>query len=371
MKINELDRFRFLILGVLVFLGGLSEGSAQFKGSGTGFFVTSKGHIVTNLHVVENHPDLAIITQNDELYTAKLKATNKDLDLAVLEIIGFEDGEVEFPYLDLGDSYQAKLGDPVLTIGFPNIDLQGVSPKLSSGEISSLKGFRDEIGAFQISNPLQPGNSGGALVTENGQVIGVIRSKLTKGENVAYAIKSSKLSAVLELADPIGEILDEQEAPNIEGRAEAIEHLQKTTCLILAGDVSDQTAKEQPSSAGTPKPDSKTAKVDPSTKDPDSIYNIVITNTETRTKHSGKAALWWGKKNVYGGYRLKGIDTNYMIDGRIEEDGSMTIREITKGKVSASGRLTMRTINEKSVWLGTLANTADNRRFLVTMTKLQ
>ena len=79
MKIYELGRFRFLILSVLVFVGGLSEGWAQFKGSGTGFFITSKGHIVTNWHVVENHPDLAIITQNDELYTAKLKAAHKDV----------------------------------------------------------------------------------------------------------------------------------------------------------------------------------------------------------------------------------------------------------------------------------------------------
>jgi S1-C subfamily serine protease len=92
-----------------------------------------------------------------------------------------------------------KLGDSVFTIGFPNTDLQGVAPKLTKGEISSLAGIRDNPRYFQISVPVQPGNSGGALVDERGNVVGIVASRLNDvatyeasgalPQNVNYAVK--------------------------------------------------------------------------------------------------------------------------------------------------------------------------------------
>jgi S1-C subfamily serine protease len=93
-------------------------------------------------------------------------------------------------------------------VGFPNIGLQGFAPKLTKGEISSLSGAADDARHFQISVPAQPGNSGGALVDERGNVVGVVAARLSPGaaletsgalpENVNYAIKSSYLLSFLE-----------------------------------------------------------------------------------------------------------------------------------------------------------------------------
>ena len=94
------------------------------------------------------------------------------------------------------------------TIGFLNIGMQGFAPKLAKGEIASLSGASDDPRYFQISVPVQPGNSGGALVDEHGNVIGIVSAKLNASaalaasgalpENVNYAVKSSFLLSFLE-----------------------------------------------------------------------------------------------------------------------------------------------------------------------------
>ena len=92
-------------------------------------------------------------------------------------------------------------------LGFPNIQIQGFSPKVTKGEISSVNGFGDDPRSWQISVPVQPGNSGGPLLDENGNLIGVVVSKLgmraakltgDMPQNVNYAIKSSYALALLE-----------------------------------------------------------------------------------------------------------------------------------------------------------------------------
>ena len=102
-----------------------------------------------------------------------------------------------------------RIRSSVATVGFPNIGLQGFAPKLAKGEIASLSGAGDDARYFQISVPVQPGNSGGALVDERGNVVGVVSAKLnasaalamsgTLPENVNYAVKSSYLLSFLEV----------------------------------------------------------------------------------------------------------------------------------------------------------------------------
>lgn len=101
-----------------------------------------------------------------------------------------------------------RLGSTAATVGFPNVGLQGFASKLAKGEIASLSGVQDDARHFQISVPVQPGNSGGALVDDRGNVIGVIMAELsqkaalattgTLAENVNYAVKSSYLLSFLE-----------------------------------------------------------------------------------------------------------------------------------------------------------------------------
>jgi S1-C subfamily serine protease len=112
-----------------------------------------------------------------------------------------------------------KLGGTVATVGFPNTGIQGFAPKFAKGEIASLSGATDDARYFQISVPVQPGNSGGALVDVHGNVVGVVSAKLNASaalaasgalpENVNYAVKSSFLLSFLESVPDVASKLKE------------------------------------------------------------------------------------------------------------------------------------------------------------------
>src|SRR6185436_14312205 len=152
-------------------------------------------------------------------HPARLVKADPINDLALLKLAG------KFKAIPLGPSRTAKMGDSVFTVGFPNPQLQGISPKLTDGKVSSLSGAQDDVRYFQISVPVQPGNSGGALVDERGNVVGVVSAKLsaraalaTSGalpENVNYAVKSSFLLGFLESVPEVSAKLKE---PNTKER---------------------------------------------------------------------------------------------------------------------------------------------------------
>ena len=135
-----------------------------------------------------------------------------------------------------------ELGEEVFTIGFPNVGLQGFNPKFTKGNISSLTGIQDNPRYFQISVPIQPGNSGGALVNDKGNVIGVVVSKLSDEitykltgdlpQNVNYAERSSFILASLEAIPTVGEKMKE---PFIKKRdfSKVIEETEKSVVLVL------------------------------------------------------------------------------------------------------------------------------------------
>lgn len=181
-----------------------SAESAPFeaKGMGSGFAVAEGGLVVTNWHVVEKAARIELVTARGRT-AAKVVAADQSNDLAILRA-----AKSLAAALPIRSSRGAKIGTEVFTIGFPNPDLQGFSPKFNRGEISSVAGAADDPRYFQISVPVQPGNSGGALCDAEGRVIGVVAAKLderlafkTSGslpENVNYAIKSTYLLALLE-----------------------------------------------------------------------------------------------------------------------------------------------------------------------------
>jgi len=183
----------------------LAGDGAQPKASGTGFFVSTNGYLVTNFHVVEDAENFSVKTRAGIL-PATLVKTDKANDLAVLKVAG------NFSSLPLFTGPEALLGQSVFTIGFPNPEVQGIEPKLTRGEISSLAGMQDDPRHFQISVPVQPGNSGGPLVDLRGNVIGVVSMrmgdiralKLTGAlpQNVNYAIKSSVLNKFVQALPP-------------------------------------------------------------------------------------------------------------------------------------------------------------------------
>ena len=167
----------------------------------TGFFITGDGYLISNYHVVKDAAKVRLVTSTGTI-PAKVVQVDAANDLALLKADG------RFLPLPVAASRTVKLGGTVATVGFPDPGLQGFSPKLAKGEIASLSGAGDDARYFQISVPVQPGNSGGALVDEHGNVVGVVSAKLdaraalaasgSLPENVNYAVKSSFLLSFLE-----------------------------------------------------------------------------------------------------------------------------------------------------------------------------
>ena len=178
-----------------------STSPANPTATGTGFFITDDGYLISNYHVVKDATKVRLVT-NTGTIAAKVVRVDAANDLALLKANG------RFAPLPISPSRTAQLGSTVATIGFPDIGLQGFSPKLAKGEIASLSGAQDDPRYFQISVPVQPGNSGGALVDAHGNVVGIVSAKLSTRaalaasgalpENVNYAVKSSFLLGFLE-----------------------------------------------------------------------------------------------------------------------------------------------------------------------------
>ncbi len=144
--------------------------------------------------------------------------------------------------LPIAGSRTGLLGGTVATVGFPDIGLQGFAPKLAKGEIASLSGAGDDPRYFQISAPVQPGNSGGALVDERGNVIGIVSAKLDASAALAasgvpqggmnYAVKSSLLLSFLESVPDVSAKL---KAPNTadEKFSDVVKSAQNAAVLVL------------------------------------------------------------------------------------------------------------------------------------------
>ena len=203
--------------------------------SGTGFFITEDGYLITNEHVVRDATQVRLVTSAG-LISAKVVKADAANDLALLKAQG------KFAALPVAASRGVKLGGTVATVGFPNIGLQGFAPKLSKGEIASLSGAGDDARYFQISVPVQPGNSGGALVDERGNVVGVVSAKLSARaalaasgalpENVNYAVKSSYLLGFLESVPEVSAKLKE---PNVKERKfeDVVKEAERAAVLVL------------------------------------------------------------------------------------------------------------------------------------------
>lgn len=170
---------------------------------GTGFFVSNDGLVATSNHVIDEATSIHVEFNGKE-YLASKVAQDEANDLAILKIEG------DFPFLEIKGSEEAKIGDEIFTVGYPNPELQGYEPKMTAGVISSMSGFKDDPTCYQISVPVQPGNSGGPLLSKEGEVLGIIKSKLgakasliTSGalpENVNYAVKSDYLNLLIKMA---------------------------------------------------------------------------------------------------------------------------------------------------------------------------
>lgn len=210
----------------------------NLKSSGSGFFVTTSGIIATNAHVIEGAANIEITISNEIgnfTYKAKTLLVDDKNDVALLQI---EDDKFKglnnIPY---GVIENSEVGSKVFTIGYPLNDVMGSNFKVTDGIISSTSGIADDVRYYQISVPIQPGNSGGPLFNKDGNVIGLTTAKLnskavgTQVENVNYAIKSSYLLNLYKMLPNTTSIATKSEVGSKELQ-DQVKILKNYVCLI-------------------------------------------------------------------------------------------------------------------------------------------
>ena len=184
--------------------------SSQFRGVsvGTGVVVSAEGYVLTNYHIIDETVSVRVLLLDDpnRYFTAKVIGFDEEFDLAVLK---FNPGDVRLTPARLGDSDQLSVGERVYAVGNPMGYLLG---SMSTGIVSALG--RDEqesgsaLGLIQTDAPLNPGNSGGALLNEAGQVVGITSAKITGlSREDGEAVEDAAVIENLGLAIPISDAL--------------------------------------------------------------------------------------------------------------------------------------------------------------------
>ena len=165
-------------------------------GTGSGVIISPDGYIVTNNHVIANSSQLEVTLNNNKTYEAEVIGTDADTDIALLKI----DADDALPYLAFGDSDNAKIGEWVLAVGNPFNLTSTVTAGIVSAKARSLSARRTQS-FIQTDAAVNPGNSGGALVNTNGDLIGIntaITSQTGSYVGYAFAVPSNIAKKVVE-----------------------------------------------------------------------------------------------------------------------------------------------------------------------------
>ena len=141
------------------------------RSSGTGFVVTEQGHVLTNAHVIKGCAEPKAFTSNGSVFAGRVLAKDERNDLAVLTT-------ALRPTVVARFRTAVKLGESVAVFGYPHTGLLSSSGNFSIGNVTATTGIADDISKLQISAQVQPGNSGGPLLDETGNVVGVVVAKL-------------------------------------------------------------------------------------------------------------------------------------------------------------------------------------------------
>jgi S1-C subfamily serine protease len=206
------------------------SGKGAKSGFGTGFVVSASGHIVTNNHVIDGCSELKGNLTGEAAMVLRVVSADANNDLALLQA----PSTATFKEFARIRDRSFHSGDSVVAIGFPYHGLLTSDFTVTTGIVSSLSGMLNDTRFLQISAPVQPGNSGGPLFDNSGQIVGVVTGKLPGlriaaatgniPENINFAIKTGALRDFLDnsvvpyqTAEPKGEL----KTPEIAGNARA------------------------------------------------------------------------------------------------------------------------------------------------------
>jgi S1-C subfamily serine protease/antitoxin component YwqK of YwqJK toxin-antitoxin module len=184
----------------------VSKSDYDVKATGSGILISENGYIITNEHVIDNANKIQVELTNEgvsKTYSAILVQKDKDNDLAILKI----NDEAFKPLPKLKYSFKesgaVEVGTSAFTIGFPlALSGMGKEAKYTDGKVSSKTGYNGSLSTFQTSIPVQPGNSGGPVFNNNGELMGLINASVSQTDNVSYAVK---LNYIKNLIEAVGE----------------------------------------------------------------------------------------------------------------------------------------------------------------------
>jgi len=176
--------------------------------TGSGFFVGAGGHILTSNHVIAGARSIYVTTSAGHRVPATVLRASAATDVALLTVAATPPS-----FLTLSSSRGVLSGAHVFTVGFPIASILGREPRYTEGAISALSGPAGDQTFFQISVPVQPGNSGGPLLTESGEVVGIIaasaaiaaffRATGTLPQNLNWAVKSDYIAPLVPEMTPV------------------------------------------------------------------------------------------------------------------------------------------------------------------------
>jgi S1-C subfamily serine protease len=184
--------------------GGPPPGDGtELVASGTGFLVSSTGHVLTNDHVINECNRQTFQLRGELAVEAELLATNATTDLALLKTTLTVAAPAQFR-----GGNGVRLGDEVVVYGFPLLGDLSSQGNLTNGIISALSGLDDDLSRMQMTAQIQPGNSGGPVMDRAGQIVGVVvetandeyfrRERGAVAQNVNFAIRDSLARSFLD-----------------------------------------------------------------------------------------------------------------------------------------------------------------------------
>jgi Trypsin-like peptidase domain len=156
---------------------------------GSGFIVSKDGKIVTNFHVIRDMRTASVQLANNEIFdSVSVLATDERRDVAIVKIAGFN-----LPVLELGNSDALTVGEPAVIVGSP----RGLEGTVTAGILSSIRDSGEGFKVLQTDAAVNPGNSGGPLVNNKGQAIGVVSFKLRSAEGLNFAVPINYVRGLL------------------------------------------------------------------------------------------------------------------------------------------------------------------------------
>lgn len=182
-----IEKIRRAVVTVIIY-----DGADRVRGMGSGFFINEAGHLITNFHVLAQASRAEVKTHDGRVYPVKM-ALAEDPQADLIRVVADLPPGESCPFLQISNQ-RARVGERVLVVGSP----LGLDQTVTDGMVSGLRNIPRMGELLQISAPISPGSSGGPVVNLQGEVLGVAKGFLARGQNLNFAIPGFRVLALKE-----------------------------------------------------------------------------------------------------------------------------------------------------------------------------